>query len=65
MEQHRFSQGPLFEKYVKQLYPNGAELGGLDFNENIEKTQELVNDNKLIFEAGFKVKELFTRADIL
>jgi hypothetical protein len=65
MEQHRFSQGPVFEKYVKQLYPKGVELGDLDFNENIEKTKELVNDTKLIFEAGFKVDELFIRADIL
>ena len=65
MEQHRFSQGPVFEKYVKQLYPKGTELGDLDFNENIEKTKELVKGKKLIFEAGFKVEELFIRADIL
>jgi len=65
MEQHRFSQGPIFEKYVKQLYPNGIELGDLEFNENIEKTKELIQKKKLIFEAGFKVDELFIRADIL
>jgi len=64
MEQHRFSQGPIFEKYVKQLYPKGIELGDLEFNENIEKTKELVRKKKLIFEAGFKVEELFIRADI-
>ena len=65
MEQHRFSQGPIFEKYVKQLYPNGVELGDLEFNENIEKTNELVKEKKLIFEAGFKFEDFFVRTDIL
>jgi hypothetical protein len=65
MEQHRFNQGPIFEKYVKQLYPKSVELGDLKFNENIKKTKEMVNKKKLIFEAGFKVDELFIRADIL
>jgi hypothetical protein len=65
MQQHRFDQGPIFEEYVKKLYPQGVELGDLDFNENIKQTQDLIKDKKMIFEAGFKVDELFIRADIL
>lgn len=65
MEQHRFNQGSIFEKYIKQLYPNGVELGDLEFNENIERTKELVKEKRVIFEAGFSVEELFIRADIL
>ena len=64
MEQHRFSQGPIFEKYVKQLYPKGVELGNLEFNENIEKTKELIKEKELIFEAGFKVDELLYIGDL-
>ncbi|MBU0459350.1 MAG: DUF2779 domain-containing protein [Nanoarchaeota archaeon] len=63
MQQHRFSQGPIFEKYAKQLF-TGIELGDLDFNQNIEKTKELINENKTIFEAGFKIEDLFVRSDI-
>jgi hypothetical protein len=64
MQKHRFSQGPIFEEYVKKLY-SGVELGDLDFNSNLSKTKELVEEKKTIFEAGFKVDELFVRADIL
>ena len=64
MDQHRFNQGPIFEEYAKKLY-SGTELGDLDFNENIEKTKELVEKKKTIFEAGFKFNDFFIRADIL
>jgi hypothetical protein len=63
MQKHRFSGGPIFEENVKKLY-DGIELGDLDFNENIAKTKELVEQKKLIFEAGFKVGDLFVRSDI-
>jgi hypothetical protein len=64
MQKHRYAQGPIFEEYAKKLY-SGIELGDLDFNENIEKTKELVEEKKTIFEAGFKVDDFFIRADIL
>ncbi len=65
MDKHRFEQGPIFEEHVKKLYPEGIELGDLEFSENIEKTKALIKEKKTIFEAGFKIKELFVRADIL
>ena len=46
MEQHRFSQGPIFEKYVKQLYPKGTELGDLDFNIRINRSSLSPKDIK-------------------
>jgi hypothetical protein len=64
-DEHKFAQGHEFEKYVKLLYPDGVELGDLDFNENIEATTKAVEDRKLIFEAGFQVGELFVRSDLL
>jgi len=64
MDQHKFSGGPVFEENVKKLY-DGIELGNLDFNENLTKTKELVEQKKTIFEAGFKVGDLFVRSDIL
>ncbi|MFC1696877.1 DUF2779 domain-containing protein [Nanoarchaeota archaeon] len=64
-DQHRFDQGGIFEKHVKVLYPKGIELGNLEFNENIEKTKELIKKKKIIFEAGILYKDLFIRADIL
>jgi len=64
-DQHRFNQGAEFENQVKRLFPNGIDLAGIGFNENLDRTKELIKEKKLIFEAGIKEKELFIRADIL
>ena len=64
-DQHRFNQGSDFEKYVKLLFDQGIELGNLDYQDNLKKTEELVQNKKTIFEAGFQLDELFCRADIL
>lgn len=64
-DQHRFSQGSVFEEYVKELFPEGFELGNLDFGSNIESTKSLIEKKKTIFEAGVQFEELFIRADIL
>lgn len=64
-DKHKFAQGHDFERYVKILYPEGIELGTLGFKENLEATTKAVEERKIIFEAGFKVGELFVRSDLL
>jgi len=64
-DEHKFSQGHEFEEYVKKLYHEGVDLDGLRFQDNINKTQELVKEKKTIFEAGFKVDNLFVRSDLI
>ncbi|MCK5594048.1 MAG: DUF2779 domain-containing protein [Candidatus Aenigmarchaeota archaeon] len=62
---HRFSQGHDFEEYVKPLFPDGVDLNGMGFKENIDRTKELIGERKTIFEAGMMVGNLFIRADII
>jgi CRISPR/Cas system-associated exonuclease Cas4 (RecB family) len=64
-DKHKFAQGHEFEEYVKQLYPEAVDLNNLEFKENIDKTKELIKENKTIFEAGFMVDNLFIRADLI
>lgn len=64
-DQHRFDQGSEFETQVKKLFPNGVDISRTEFKDNLEKTNLLLKENKLIFEAGFKEEELFIRADVL
>jgi len=64
-DEHKFSQGHDFEEYVKQLYPEGIDLAGMEFKENLLKTKELVKENKIVFEAGFMVDNLFVRTDLI
>ncbi len=64
-DEHKFSQGHEFEEYVKRLYQEGVDLDGLRFQDNIDKTQELVKEKKTIFEAGFRVGDLFVRSDLI
>ncbi len=64
-DKQRLSQGHEFEAYAHKLFPKGVDLGELEFNDNIEKTKELIGKRKTIFEAGIKVDDLFLRADVL
>jgi hypothetical protein len=64
-DEHKFAQGHDFEEYVKLLYPNSIDLNSLEFKENLVKTKELVNEKKIIFEAGFMVDGFFVRSDLL
>mgnify|MGYP001322470822 CR=1 FL=1 len=64
-QKQRFSQGHEFETYAHKLFPKGVDLGDLEFNDNIEKTSELIKKKKTIFEAGIQVGDLFLRADVL
>ena len=47
-DEHKFAQGYEFEKYVKMLYPDGIELGDLDFKENLEATTKAVKDSRFL-----------------
>ncbi len=62
---HRFKQGYNFQDQVYFLFPEGVDLGELEFKENLEKTKELVKEKKIIFEAGFSFEDLYLRADII
>ncbi|MBU1198911.1 MAG: DUF2779 domain-containing protein [Nanoarchaeota archaeon] len=64
-DEHKFAQGHEFEEYVKKLYPNSVDLNGMDFQDNLDKTKELVEQRKTIFEAGFMVGNLFVRSDLI
>lgn len=51
---------------AKLYYPEGIEIGTLDYDQAIEKTESLLqNENVVIFEAAFQYEDLFIRADIV
>jgi len=64
-DQHKFSQGREFEKYVKKLFPDGIDLDTLSHGENIKETKKLIRQSKIIFEACMEYKDLFFKGDIL
>lgn len=64
-DKHKFAQGHEFEKYVYKLFPEGVSLVDMDFSENLEKTSKLIQDKKIIFEAGIQHADYYIRADIL
>jgi len=64
-DEHKFSQGHDFEEYVKKLYPDSIDLNEMDFKENLDKTKQLVEEKKTIFEAGFMLDNLFVRSDLI
>lgn len=63
--QAKFDAGHEVGALAKQLYPTGIDLDGLGFMENINQTKRVVDEKKIIFEAGFMVDGLFARSDIL
>jgi hypothetical protein len=60
-----FKTGDLMGVLATKVFPDGTDLSGLDFNENIKRTKESLKLRKPIFEAGFIAEDLFSRADIL
>jgi len=64
-EKQKLEQGHEFEEYAHKLFPEAVNLADLEFNENLEKTKELIQQKKTIFEAGLKVDDMFLRADVL
>jgi hypothetical protein len=65
VEKAKFKEGDLIGEFAKKSFPEGADLSRLDFKENINKTKELLKKRVPLFEAGFLVDDLFSRADIL
>ena len=61
----KLKEGELIGEFAKKLFSEGIDLSGLEFNENLKNTQDSLKQRKPIFEAGFVVEELFSRADIL
>jgi hypothetical protein len=64
-EKQKLEQGHEFEECAHRLFPNAVNLVDMGFNENLNKTKELIKQKKTIFEAGLKVDNLFLRADVL
>jgi hypothetical protein len=61
-----FDQGHDVGDYAKQLFPGGVEVAFADgFKQTLERTQTLVKERAVIFEASFSARNLYARADIL
>lgn len=63
--QYKFDQGHLVGELAKKLYPEGIDIPSDNFMGNINRTKELLNLRKPLFEAGVISGNLFSRTDIL
>ena len=63
--QHRFDQGHLVGELAKKLFKNGVDIKTDDFKKNLEDSKRLISSGKPLFEAGFLIDRLYSRADIL
>jgi len=63
--QKKFDDGTFVGELATIWYPRGVDLSGVDFKDNLEKTKKLVEKRVPIFEAGFIIDNLYSRADIL
>jgi hypothetical protein len=63
--QKKFDDGTLVGELATTWYPNGVNLADEEFGDNLEKTKELLKKKVPIFEAGFIINGLYSRADIL
>src|SRR3989338_9733756 len=61
----RFEQGKIVGQWAKKLFPVGIDLPEKPYEENIQKTRELLLKRKILFEAGVQVNNIYARADIL
>jgi len=64
-QQKIFDTGTAIGVLATSLFPEGIKVSENGFMENINSTKELIKENKPLFEAGFMVDGLFSRADIL
>ncbi len=60
-----FETGNLVGELAKKLYPKGIDIPIENFNENLNKTRDLIKKRKVLFEPSFLVDNLYSRADIL
>lgn len=63
--QHRFDQGHLVGELAKKLFKNSVDIKTDDFKKNLEDSKKLINSGKTLFEAGFLIERLYSRADVL
>jgi len=62
---YRFEEGTKIGEFAKKLFPDGVDLAGLEFGENIERTEEQLKSDKPVFEAGLVFQDCYARVDIL
>ena len=60
-----FDQGHLVGKLAKKLFPEGIDIPTDNFMGNIATTRDLLNERRLIFEAGILTGQIYSRVDIL
>lgn len=63
--QKKFDDGTFVGELATLWYSNGESLADEEFGENLDKTKELLKKKVPIFEAGFIIDGLYSRADIL
>lgn len=61
----KFREGDIIGELAKKWYPEGSDFAPLGFKENIDMTRDALSLRKSIFEAGFLVDKLYSRADVL
>jgi hypothetical protein len=64
-EEQIIKQGTQVGELAKKLFNNSIDLSNKDFKSNIDATTDCLYLNHVIFEAGFKVDNLYARIDIL
>lgn len=64
-QQKIFDTGTAVGVFATSLFPDGIKVPEDGFLDNINATKELLKEKKPLFEAGFMVDNLFSRADIL
>lgn len=61
----RMDEGSRIGELAKTAYPGGLDLAGLDFRDNLKKTEAALRTGKVIYEAGVLSDNIFSRIDIL
>lgn len=65
VEQKKFDDGTSIGELATGLFPKGISLAEESFRDNLDKTLEVLKKKVPIFEAGFKIDRIYSRADIL
>lgn len=60
-----FDQGHEVGGLAKKLYPSGVDIPYNSFKESVERTKELLNQRRPLFEASILADNLYARVDIL
>ncbi len=63
--QYIFDQGHLVGELAKKLFPRGIDVPAQSFEDNLQKTRELIKQCVPMLEAGIQAGKLYARADIL